>query len=274
MQKFTPEAARKEIWVFPKPKKLIFVGTNQFRLSRIQQVSEFLGIQMISVSLLKDPSSPLGLHPQNVAIEKCLFAEAQLTNAGVDLASVAIIAVDALNGFVNDFGTLVYRGKPANMDEVRENIKVLNATVEKPAIVQLEVAHAIHRPDRPHESFAASTIHRGSVPLEKLQYLKSEEGWEDYQRKAQEYLGLNPLQIAGGWVWPVAFLLGVVENIDGIPNSDTANFMSAKGKLLTDAVSFNRMDVTQMLKIGSSGIIHNKMTFDAYRQSVAQRAVN
>lgn len=256
------------IWEIPKPETIYLVGRNQFRMSRLSRMGNQWDIEIKNIDLGEDPISPFGLNPAHIAVEKVLAVTEDLINKQPGSCYSAILAVDALNGFiVSRNGELVveYKGKPKSWDEIRANFALLAPVKNGQAVIQLEVANAIHWLDYPDLSFSASRIHRGYISSEKLEFIQSDKGFGEYRERALKYRLINPLYFAGGISWPILFAMGIFDQIDNQPVRGSKDSLKLKGEVITHATSFDSKLVELMLRYGYKGVIGNdKLLFSDY----------
>lgn len=269
------ETKSSTVWVMEKPESMTLVGGNPFRASRFAKSGEQLGVITNQFDLPADPVSPLGLHPAYVAIEKTLEAE-KLIEKGEGRAPSVLFAVDALNGFIaskNGNPEVIYRGKPGSWGEIRVNFGLLSLTQEDRAVIQLEVAHALHYPENPNASFVAGIVHRGFLSPVSIAYLQSDEGFSAYQAIAEHYRLIKPLAFSGGVSWPTLFLLGLIERVDSIDAADSNTFARIKGKVITRATSFDSLIFETMLRKGQAGIAGvNVLSYLEYKKTCSVRS--
>lgn len=251
----------REEWIFPKPEAIVFVGTNQYRLSRLSRLAAHWQIPIEKVDSPQDPPLPeeSPLSPTEVAKQKCLKAEKLILAGGGRSVGKLFVAMDALNGFVHN-GIIHYKAKPVSWDEIQQNFALLTIKDGYGQVV-LDVAHAVHWSGKNNSSFVVERIYTGAIPADAIALLQLHEGLIAYQRVIAKYSAIDPFNIAGGFVWPAMFLLGFIERIDSVSVHNPVEFTRKKGELLRHAISFDDTLLSAMIRFGPDGLNEEKYTY-------------
>lgn len=251
----------REEWILPKPETIVFVGTNQYRLSRLSRLTVDWKIPIETFDLLQDPPLPeeTPLSPAAVAKQKCLEAESLILAKGGSSVGKLFVAVDALNGFVHD-GVTHYKAKPVSWDEIQQNFALLTVAGGYGQVV-LDVAHAVHWSGKNNASFVVDRIHTGAIPADVIALLHRQEGLTVYQLEIAKYSAIDPFKIAGGFVWPAMFLLGFIERIDSVSINNPVEFTRIKGELLRHAISFDDALLSAMIRFGPDRLSEERYTY-------------